>query len=407
MAVAPQTFFRFVADNTDLILTIYERVAVDEAELQALIARHRSDTQPAVEHIRRQIEELGVVETTAHADAAFELSQPVVELLSWLTRRQRLSSATVLRAYLDDIATTGRELGEAVRSGNSSAAAVTLRELDSNIEKVRVLSEGNRESVVSEAQDLRSASGDVSSVDRFTTVRRLWERHLQPLRQLVSVRGEMEQLLDRLQGTLAEGERRFLAHGALQQGFTRTASRLARMRRSSAEDHHAAVTEVAPLYDQLRRDSRWLLGASRALAQIRAGGTDPLAIDQRLGLTGWRTRYLMSDEKLRARFASLVGYKPKPPPPIGESPPPPEVPLITQDDLRETLSAAAPIDDVLAFILAHWPTHPLTAHLRAFGLITGGTFGSVEVSTQTGSRAYAVDRGSIEAWPVALPEVLP
>lgn len=264
MAVAPQTFFRFVADNTDLILTIYDRVAVDEAELQALIVRHRSEMQPGAEHIRRQLEELGVVESTAHADAAFELSQPVVELLSWLTRRQRLSSATVLRAYLDDISNTGRELDEAVRSGNSSAAALTLRELDANIEKVRVLSEGNRESVVSEAQDLRSASGDVSSVDRFTTVRRLWERHLQPLRQLVSVQGEMERLLDRLQGTLTDGERRFLAHGALQQGFTRTSARLARMRRSSAEDHHAAVTEVAPLYDQLRTNSRCSAVPSRS-----------------------------------------------------------------------------------------------------------------------------------------------
>jgi hypothetical protein len=404
MAVAPQTFFRFVADNVDLVMTVYERVTVDEAELQALIARHRTEGQPASEHIRRQIEELGVVERAAHADAALELSQPVVELLSWLTRRQRLSSATILRAYLDDIGSTGRDLGDAVRRGDSSAAALALRELDGNIEKVRVLSEGNRESVVSEAQNLRSAS-DLSSVDRFATVRRLWERHLQPLRQLVSVHGEMEQLLDRLQGTLDDGERRFLAHGALQQGFIRTAARLSRMRRTAAEDHHAAVSEIAPLYEQLRRDSRWLLGASKALAQIRTAGTDPLTIDQRLGLTGWRTRHLMSDEKLRARFASLVGYEAIPPEPIGSSPPPPDMPLITQDSLRGALGDSVPIEDVLAFILARWPTHPLTAHLRAFGLVTGGTFGPVQVPHDTQLQHYPMERGHIEAWPIKLREV--
>lgn len=404
MAVAPQAFFRFFADNAELILAVYERGPVDDAELRALIDRHRSEVQPAPDHIRRQLEELGIMERAAHADASFELSQPVVELIAWLTRRQRLSSATILRAYLDDINSTGRDLGDAVRRGDSSAAALALRELDASIEKVRVLSEGNRESVVSEAQALRSAS-NVSSVDRFTTVRRLWERHLQPLRQLVSVQGEMELLLDRLQGTLDDGERRFLAHGALQQGFTRTGARLARMRRAAAEDHHAAVTEVAPLYEQLRRDSRWLLGASKALAQIRTGGTGPLAIDKRLGLTGWRTRYLLSDEKLRARFTSLIGYEPKPPPPIGASPPPPDVPLITHAELRATLADAVPVEDVLAFILARWPTHPLTAHLGAFGLVAGGSFGPAQVSPHAGPRVYPLERGHIEAWPLMLREV--
>lgn len=406
MAVAPQTFFRFLADNTELVLSIYERVTVDEPELLSLIDRFRSESQPAVEHLRRQTEELGIIECAAHADASFELSQAVVELLSWLTRRQRLSSATVLRAYLDDIGATGRDLSEAMRAGDASAAALALRELDGTIERVRLLSEGNRESVVSEAQGLRSITSDVSAVDRFTTVRRLWERHLEPLRHLVSVQGEMEQLLDRLKGTLDDGERLFLAHGALQQGFTRTVARLARMRRAAAEDHHAAVMEVAPLYERLRRDSRWLLGASRALARIRAEGTALLRIDQRMGLTGWRTRYLMSDDKLRARFAALAGYVPKPPAPIAEAKPPPELPLITQSELRAMLAEAAPIEDALAFVLATWPTHPLTAQLRAFGLITGGTFGPVQLSANASPRVYLVERCSIEAWPIALPEVM-
>jgi hypothetical protein len=406
MAVAPQTFFRYLADNSELVMTIFDRVTVDESELQALIRRYRSETQPAVEHLRRQVEDLGIVERTAHADASFELSQAVVELLSWLTRRQRLSSATVLGAYLDDIGAVGRALADAVKNGDSSAAAVALRELDGNIEKVRLLSEGNRESVVTEAQTLRAVTGNVSAVDRFTTVRRLWERYLQPLRQLVSVQGEMEQLLARVKETLNEGERRFLAHGAVQQGFTRTAARLARMQRTAADDHHAAVTEVAPLYDQLRRDSRWLVGASTALAKIRAQGAGCMRLDQRLGLTGWRTRYLVSDDKLRARFASLVGYAAAPPAPIAEAPPPPDLPLITEAHLRTLLAEAAPIEDALAFILNRWPAHPLTAQLRAFGLVTGGAFGPIHVSVDDGPRNYPVDRGRIEAWPVALPKVM-
>ena len=404
MATSPNQFFRFLAENSDLVMTLFETGEVDEAELLSLIARHRSDTGPAVEHTRRQVEDLGIIEAAAHADATFEVSQPVVALLAWLTRRQRLSSATVLRAYLDDIDYSGRDLSEAVRGGDPSTAALALRELDNLVESVRVLSDGTRESVVSEAQLLRSTTDDLSAVDRFTTVRRLWERHLGPLRQLVRVEGEMEQLLDRLRGTLDDGERRFLAHGPVQRGFSRSLARLARMRRSASDDHHAAVVEIAPLYERLRRDSRWLLGASRALARIRIEGAAALRFDERMGLTGWRTRYLMSDEKLRARLAALVGYQPQRPPPLAEAPPPPEFPIITRSQLREAIVASAPIDDVLAFVLERWPDYLLTAQLGAFGHIVGGVYGPV-VLGGAAPKLYPIPHGAIEAWPLALTEV--
>jgi len=405
MATSPNQFLRFLADNTDLVTTLFDRGEVDEAELLSLIARQRSDTDPAVEHLRRQIEEFGIIEAAAHADATFELSQPVVELLAWLTRRQRLSSATVLRAYLDDIGSSGRELADAVSAGDPSAAALALRDLDKLVERVRALSDGNRESVVSEAQEIRSATDELSAVDRFTTVRRLWERHLEPLRQLVVVEGEMELLLDRLRSTLDDGEQRFLAHGPVQRGFSRSLARLARMRRAAFDDHHAAIVEVAPLYERLRRDSRWLLGASRALARTRMEGTAALRFDQRMGLTGWRTRYLMSDEKLKARLRGLVGYEPHRPPPLAEAPPPPDLPIITRSQLREAVDEAVPIDDVLAFVLERWPDYVLSAQLGAFGHITGGAFGPVVPAPGATSRMYPVPRGSIEAWPLALTEV--
>ncbi len=407
MVIAPHSFFRFLAENTEWVMTLYGRGALDEAELHGLIARHRSEAQPTVEYLYRQAEELGILERAAHADASFELSQALGELLAWLTHRQQLTTAKVLRAYLFDIGSTEGDLAEAIQGGDASRATLALRELDRTIEKVRLLSEGNRESVVSEAQGLRSGSGEVSAVDRFVVVRRLWERHLEPLRDLVSVSGEMETLLDRLVGTLGDGERRFLAHGGLRRAFARAAARLARMRRAAAEDHLAAVNEIAPLYERLRRDSRLQRGAAEVLRRIRAEGIGPLRINGRLGLTGWRPQGLLSDDKLRARFAALAGYEPRPPAPLGEAPPPPDLQLITETDLARFLGAAVPLEDTLAFVLARWPTHPLTAQLRAFGRIASGAYGPVHVPEDAGPRQYPVAHGRLEAWPLALDEVTP
>lgn len=406
MATSPQQFFRFLADNSDLVLVLHDRGEIDEADLLALIARHRADGSPTIDHIRRQIEELGIVERAAHADAAFEVSPPVVDILAWLTRRQRLSSATVLQAYLNDIEQSERDLSTSIGKGDPSAAAIALRELDSLVDRVRVLSEGNREAVVSEAQGLRAAEG-VSAVDRFSLVARLWERHLTPLRHLVRVQGEMERLLDRLRATLDDGEQRFLAHGPVQRGFSRSLARLARMRRAAFDDHHAAIHEVEPLYRRVRRDSRWLLGASRALGRIRVDGVKPLDLDQRLGLVGWRTRYLMADDRVRARMAALVGYTPPVATPIAAAPPAPELPLITREDLGRLAAEAVPIPDVLAFVLDRWPHHPLDAQLRAFGELASGSYGPLEATGSRGPRRYRAVSAEIEAVPLALNEFRP
>ena len=401
MATSPQQFFRFLAENSELILVLYERGEIDEAELLALIGRCRAEGSPATDHVRRQLEDLGIVERAAHSDAAFEVSPPVVDILAWLTHRQRLSSAAVLQAYLTDIEQSERDLSASIRKGDPSAAAVALRELDSLVDRVRVLSEGNREAVVSEAQGLRAAEG-VSAVDRFTLVARLWERHLTPLRHLVRVQGEMEQLLDRLRTTLDDGDQRFLAHGPVQRAFSRSLARLARMRRTAFDDHHAAIQEVEPLYRRVRRDSRWLLGASRALGRVRVEGVKPLDLDQRLGLVGWRTRYLMADDKLRARMAALVGYTPPISTPIANSPPAPKLPLITRDDLSLVAAASVPILDVLSFVLDRWPHHPLDAQLRAFGELSSGKYGPLEASGARTPRRYRAVGAELEAVPLAL-----
>ncbi len=376
-------------------------------ELLALIARHRSDQQAGTDHIRAQIEELGVVERTAHAETAFELSHPVLELLTWLTRRQRLSSATVLQAYLDDLSGVERELSEAIHARDASKASLAVKDLDGLVERVRTLSDANRDSIVTEAQALRSAGSDVSAVDRFQVVRRLWDRYLEPLRQLVAVKGEMDQRLGGLHQLLVEGEQLLVTHGAVQRAFSRAVSRLARMRRAASEDHLAAVVEVAPLYERLRRDSRWVLGASRALSRLRSEGAAALDLDRRMGLTGWRTRYLMSDDQLRARLAGLIGYQPEGPVVLASPSPSAHVPLITRDELRAALAAAVPVHDVLALVLERWPDRPLDSQLRAFGHVAGGKFGPVAVTEGTGARDYAVPAVNIEAWPLTLEEVEP
>lgn len=404
MAVSPAAFFRFASENIGVVIAVFENGATDEATLSALIDRHRVDSQPSSEHIRRQLEDLRILERSAEAESVFEIAPQVGELLSWLTHRQRLSSAAVLRAHLDDLTAVGKELQQAVGTGDASLAALALNDAGGLVERLRALSEANREAMVTEAQNVRSARADSSSVERFQRVRRLWEQFLSPLQQLVDVRGEMEQRLETLRELLHEGERSFAANVVLQRALSRIAAALARMRRSAFEDHHAAIVEIAPLYDRLRRDSRWLIGAARALKTVREQGAEALGIERRLGLVGWRSRRLLSDDKLRARMAALVGYEPgvlriATPPPIA-----PRLRFITREELRRAVHDAMPLRDVLDFLIATWPNYPLAAYLRAFGVACSGAFGTAEHADVPSARVYRIADVELSAWPLQLRE---
>ncbi|MGH7440576.1 MAG: hypothetical protein ACRENE_33210, partial [Polyangiaceae bacterium] len=225
-----------------------------------------------------------------------------------------------------------------------------------------------------------------------------------PLRQLVEVHGPMEQRLRQLSDLFDQGERRFAAYAMAQQMFSRASARVARLRRALSDDHHAAIREVAPLYERLRRETTWVLGASHALLEARTRGLASLDLDRRMGLVGWRTRYLMSDERLRARIAGLVGYAPGRPTIIANAVTPPGQALIPREAVRAALHHAIPVADVLAFVIDTWPDFPLKEKLRVYGQIVCGNYGRA-VATDAEERSYAVDGARLEAWPHGLAEV--
>ncbi|MGH7435955.1 MAG: hypothetical protein ACRENE_09800, partial [Polyangiaceae bacterium] len=176
-AVAPQTFLRFAAEYTDLLVAIFERREVDETELVSLIGRHRREGDPAVDHIQRQLQDLGCMQRAPHSDSVYELSRPVADMLAWLLKRQQLSSAEILRAYIDELSDVGNEIDRAIHDGDVNGAVLAVDDAERTAERVRSLSDGNRESILTEAQHLRSL-GEATAVQRFQVVRRLWERYL-------------------------------------------------------------------------------------------------------------------------------------------------------------------------------------------------------------------------------------
>jgi len=163
MAANPQSFFRFAARRYPLLRDLFYRgEGFSEADLRALIEGQRGEGDPGAATVIEQLLDFGIIEPIPDATAAFELTAPVSNLLSFLLREQRLTSARVIQGYLDDLEELHRERR-------------TVRE-------------------------------------RFEIINRLWSRYLEPLRDLIDVKKAMDAGLEDL--LRRYGKKKMLADSA-------------------------------------------------------------------------------------------------------------------------------------------------------------------------------------------------
>ena len=292
MAVAPEQYFRFAADHIPLLRELYYRPdGVGEGELRQLIARERRTDQPASGYLFRQLLELELVEEMPGQTAFLELTAPWKDILGHLFREQRLTNIAVIQAYLNELERVSVELSGAVHQQQGAHCVVLLDEARALVERLRRDSRDNRLGIIAEAIKSKSGTDELAAVDRYDRIIRLWERYVEPLRDIVDSRKEMDERLRVLEELANEGRVQFRADAIMEREFAAMRSRVLRLLRDAMEDYRESVRELEPLYNEALRGSRYLRGAAQALDGLTrrglkitetyaAAGTAGLAIDE-------------------------------------------------------------------------------------------------------------------------------
>ncbi len=80
--IRPDRFFRFAAENSDLLTSIYYRgTRISEADLFAQIRTHAQLVSPASSHVFEQLLSLGFMEQSPAATADYEMTLHFKNLL--------------------------------------------------------------------------------------------------------------------------------------------------------------------------------------------------------------------------------------------------------------------------------------------------------------------------------------
>lgn len=401
MAINPQSFFNFAAQNYSLLHDIFRRSGgMNDAELSELIRRHRTGLESPSALIEKLVA-LKIIEPLPDATASYEMTRTLSVLFRFLLQEQRLTSTAVIQAYLDELERAQSDLEHAIRDDKHSLVERSLDEINETMERIRQDSRANREAIINEVMTVKSNRDKRTVNERFEKINYLWKHYLEPLQDLIDVRKTMDASLDTLERLLKQGVEQFLLDGSLHREFIRCSVRLVRLRRDMSEDFRESMNEVLPLYVSLKQDSSLARGVARALERIAREGIRSLNLPAELAIpAGWLREGLFNNTEVEAFLHNVRGYQPQEPQTISLGVETPSPQFIPPDELIDALQKELPVSDALQWILEQYADYPFPELLRAYGRIFGSHCFKATFSKD--EKCYQVPGITVHARPLRL-----
>ena len=376
--IDPKQFFRFGSNNFNLLQDLHGRSTISDSDLRNLVKRHRHPSDPSASYTIDQLSALGFVETAPHATASKELTGPVVKILDYLLRSQRLTPFKVLEGYINALEQIATDLDTAIAQKDGNNALRIINECNEVIEQMRQHSSDNRECIIRETIFIKSNVHKKNVTERYEIVNRIREKYLVPLRDIVDIHRPIQGDFEHLGLLFEEGIRTFKIHGPipLSEEFVKTKARLLRLRKSIRNDFEESRKEIDPLYTTLKKENQIIQGASRALEIIDRKGLKVLGLEDSFHITGINIEGIFSDSRLEGFFYELTDYDPVAPEIMAESfDETIEVNFIDPDMLSQKIKAGLPIKDSFKWLIENYPDENLNAILQAYVFILKNKLG--------------------------------
>lgn len=400
-AVNPQTFFRFAADHHELLVELYQRRdGITEAELLQLVRRFSAEGGPSASYLVDRLRELGFIDYAPHATAQYEMTRPFAELMSSLLREYRLTSVEVIRSYFTAMDSMAGEIAQATKDKNGDLMVRSLNDTSEHVERMRHDSRRNRDEVINTAMRVKSNRDRMPPLRRYEIINRLWTRYLVPLRDMIDTQKAMDASLDRMERTLEAAEDCFQIDGAVAPAIGMGRARVRRLRRDVVLDFRESIREIAPLYEELRRENALARGASHALEIITKQGLSFIALPERLGICNWQQQGLFSDAALRSYFITLSDYVPTRPQSLREGAAGNAREHIRLEEFDAVVIAALPITDAIAWLRRAYPDVPLGTLLKLYGRMHSGRYAVPTFAENI--EEYATSNAVLAAYPMRL-----
>lgn len=365
----------------------------EPAQAISVVERFGAQAQEAPD-VLRALCNADVLQTLSRSDN-LQLNPLVLEFIRGLTHEHELGLSTVLKARIDAIQEACRLIAQGIDEQDMDRLRQGAARLSDLLRQIEQQLNQDQHAIKELAEKAKATNASMSPARRYRTVLEAYEQYVEPINSMIdsSLDGVFYQHLEQAVSVLDRAEEHLAVLGAhyshrIQlKHAAQQAKELKRIGRISAQQ---CAETLLPLREEIRQHSSLSSAVTEVLAIVRKRGLRRALPKNNLPL--WRRetrRYIQLGDEIRELMAQARGFESKSqafPEALSDAERP-ELVWIDEQQLRNDLSHALPIDNLLQWLKTQYPQAPDAVLMRIYHEIVRESQWQAQLSKQQTSTA--------------------
>lgn len=208
-----------------------------------------------------------------------ELNRAVLEFIQFLTQEHTLGTVGDIESRINELNRLRARLDQSVRQKDVYEMRRFVRLMDERIREVVKHFRRNEAAIMHLVEQAKADDGQLSLARRYAAVMEAFDEYIEPVLQMIDIKGPFQLQIDELEHTLSELIGFIEDTGFLQgdkEPLIQLRTRLLDMNQIGRESLTRSTDVLMPLREELRKNTLISRNASLVLATLRKQGFEPL-----------------------------------------------------------------------------------------------------------------------------------
>lgn len=350
-------------------------VAFSSEQILQVLTRFQTNEGELAEDALRSLCNAEILQPIGRSDN-LQLNPVVLEFVRSLTHEHELGLSAVLKARIAAIEEACKQIEQALTSQELDKLRNGARQLSELFRQISQQLEQDRHAIFEIAEKAKAQDTSYALAKRYQDVLQAYDQYVEPMNEMMDsgLGGVFYPHLDRAMAALSKAEDFLNIRGALyshkqqMRMVSQQAKELSRVGRSVAQQ---CADIVLPLRDEIRRYSQLSTAITETLGWVRKQGLTRALRTSSLPIPIWQTsraRRIQLGLEVRELMAQAQNFVPQ----VQSFPEEVELdplelePCINEQELRQKLIEALPVENLLTWLVEHYPCLLDATYLRLY-----------------------------------------
>ena len=352
-----------------------ELVAFSSEQILQVLTRFQNDGSEQAEDALRSLCNAEILQPIGRSDD-LQINPVVLEFVRSLTHEHELGLSVVLKARIEAIEQASEQIEQALANNEVDTLRSGAARLSELFRQISQQLEQDRHAIFEIAEKAKAQDASYALAKRYKDVLQAYDQYVEPMNEMMDngLGGIFYPHLGRAMAVLSKAEDFLNIRGALYSHkqqirmVNQQAKELIRVGRMVAQQ---CADILLPLRDEIRRYSQLSTAITETLGRVRKQGLTRALRTSTLPIPNWQTsraRRIQLGMEIRELMAQAKNFVPQ----VQSFPEEVELdslvlePRIDEQQLRQELAAALPVENLLTWLVERYPGLLDATYLRLY-----------------------------------------